>query len=178
MDLNGDGNVSRAEYLAFGRALFRRIDADNNGRLTHAEIRSGATRAAARAPQSSGAALPPPGVGKRASGGASARASFTALDRDSDGAITRAELDRARRVSFSRFDTNSNGELTAAEVVILRGRGSERRFLQMDRNKDGIVTRAEFMTAGRTLFRLADRNKDGQITFREYRRVVRRNPLR
>ncbi len=178
MDRNGNGTVNRAEYLAFGRGIFRRIDRDNDRRLTRAELRRGPARAAAKRPSSPSEGLPPPGLGKRSSRDNAARAAFAQIDSNNDGAITDQELDRARRVAFRRLDSDGNGRLTAAEVVILRGRGSERRFLQMDQNKNGSVSRAEFLAAGRTLMKAADRNGDKQITFNEYRRAVRGNPLR
>ncbi len=181
MDKNGNGNVNRAEYLAFGRLLFRRIDRNNDKRLTRAELRRGPAGPGPRRTADQNQGLPPPGLGQRSGRGSrrsdAARAAFAQIDRDHDGAITKAELDAARRTAFARLDSDGNGRLTAAEVVILRGKGSERRFLQMDKDRNGIVSRAEFLAAGRSLLKLADRNRDGQITLREFRRVVHNNPL-
>ena len=177
MDKNGNGTISRREYLNFGRGLFRRIDRNNDKRVTRAELRRGPVRPAPNPGAERGQGLPPPGLGGGSRRSDAARAAFAQIDRDNDGAITKSELDAARRTAFERLDSDRDGRLTAAEVVILRGKGSERRFLQMDKNRNGIVSRAEFLAAGRAILKVADRNNDGQITFREYRRAVRGNPL-
>jgi hypothetical protein len=49
-DKNGDGALDKSEWLAAGRRErgFAMLDADNDGKLTRAEIRAGRERLAAR----------------------------------------------------------------------------------------------------------------------------------
>lgn len=176
MDRNRDGQVSAAEYRAFGDELFSRLDRDRNRQLTAEELRLPvAVGSASPAPSGrTGGAPPPPDSTGPARRVDAAQAAFARIDRNGDGVITGDELDAARRAAFKRLDTSRDGRLTAAEILIVRGRGSEKRFLQMDTNRDGTVTLAEFLAAGRALLKRADRNGDGRLTLAEFRRAAAR----
>lgn len=111
-----------------------------------------------------------------------AERAFDQLDRDSDGAITRAEFAIARDTEFARLDADHDGTITriefidrrlpqsdmpSARVQILR-RTLEARFAAIDKNGDGRITQVEYTTYGRTLFARLDRDGDGRITRAEF----------
>ena len=170
LDANNDGQVSHAEYMEFGRRLFAAIDADRDGRLSGDEFRRFR-----------------PGRAKHGLPSAADAASrvFAALDGDGDGVLTAAEIETTRDRVFSRADRDGNGNLnrdefhatrpasspTSAAPPGLRRRAdrNDRRFDELDRDKDGAITRAEYIADGRTRFAAADRNRDGRLTEDEFR---------
>lgn len=175
LDTNNDGNVSHAEYMDFGRRLFAAIDADRDGRLSSDEFKRFRPGTTARRDQ--------PVPTDRAS------QVFAALDADGDGVLTVAEIETTRDRAFSRADGNGDGTLTREEFQAGRsgpgpasavppelqrrsGTPNDRRgtrFDELDRNKDGVVTRAEYITDGRARFAAADRNRDRRLTKAEFR---------
>ncbi len=167
LDRDGDGRVTRAEYLAFGRALFRAIDRNGDGVMTKAE--QGRFRP--------GRAGPEPGP-------APDRV-FAALDRDGDGAVTAAEIAATRAAAFDWADLNEDGVITRDEFRmkgggqagalppelerrLMRGR-PDPRFAEIDRDGDGRLSRPEFVDAARPRFAAADRDGNGRLTPEEFR---------
>ncbi|MBL8789243.1 MAG: EF-hand domain-containing protein [Rhizobiales bacterium] len=82
------------------------------------------------------------------------------------------------------MDADGSGDVTEAEFMSVRmgpgeGRNAERmarmqerkkaRFPEMDANKDGKVTKEEFLAAGKARFAAADADKDGKVTPWEFR---------
>ena len=106
---------------------------------------------------------------------------------------TRAAVLRNLDGAFKAIDKNGNGtldasELSAAEaktqqqrVVALRGR-VEQEFAKLDTNKDGSLSKAEFMAVspqapastnnGAQMVGQLDKNKDGKVTADEYRAPI------
>jgi Ca2+-binding EF-hand superfamily protein len=121
------------------------------------------------------------------------RAKFDLVDRDRDGRLSRTELltpnvvrDDAQE-RLRRFDTDGDGRLNAAErqreaadhQARLRQRQNtwnpratlrdQRRFRDLDRNRDNRLTRTEVSGSGAGFNRL-DRNGDGVLTPNEWPR--------
>jgi Ca2+-binding EF-hand superfamily protein len=138
MDANKDGVIELAEWQ--GRPeIFKRLDADGDGRITAEEAKKGG----------------PGGDGR--SMDRTADAAFRRFDADGDGRIT-AEEWKARPELFQRFDENKDGVITREELTP-KGPGGGRRgkapdlrsgkdsahFLEKyDANRDGNVTKEEF----------------------------------
>jgi hypothetical protein len=101
-----------------------------------------------------------------------------AADANKDGVITKAEFDANRTVRFAETDKNKDGFLSKDEMAVMMGdrpggpppgapsgnpppnfgmaRGD------MDANKDGKISKAEFLANDRMFVRL-DANKDGKV---------------
>jgi Ca2+-binding EF-hand superfamily protein len=101
---------------------------------------------------------------------------FARLDRNRDGVVNRNEW-QGETLSFDAVDENGDNRITRDEYVnrptdgygYNTGAGMDRmeaRFAQMDRNRDGVVSRGEWRDS--TSFRTVDRNNDGVVTLREY----------
>lgn len=129
MDRDGDGAISRAEFMAYQgqRAarrvdrLFRRLDPAGSGRIPVAKL--------------------PPRIARRA----------VAAGADPNGTLSRAAVMAAYRARaqfwqdriFRRFDRNGDGRIDRAERMAL----TEIRFRRLDANGDGRVSREEFDAA-------------------------------
>jgi hypothetical protein len=90
-------------------------------------------------------------------------------DANRDGQITRAELIAFRAANFSRLDRDGNGMLTRSDVPAFAKRLNpsldiNALITQFDINRDGQVSRAEFVNGPTAVFDEADRNKDGILT--------------
>jgi Ca2+-binding EF-hand superfamily protein len=108
---------------------------------------------------------------------------FGITDQNNDGVIAADEAAARRESVFVAIDADDDGALTEEEYMAVRmgpgaGRGprhearqelNRARFKVMDKNKDGKVTKAEFIEGGRVQFEAADANKDGKVTPWEFR---------
>jgi Ca2+-binding EF-hand superfamily protein len=102
---------------------------------------------------------------------------FHDLDQNGDGKITLTEYliffkatSPQRRqyfeYEFRKYDRNGDGFITYEEhwaPVTLKDE-----FRAQDKNRDGRVSRSEFLLGGDKIFRSLDRNHDGFITLEEY----------
>lgn len=84
---------------------------------------------------------------------------FDRIDADHDGILTRSEVQVARSRMFDRLDADRDGVLTAAEAEAARSQARARpagrstrlagmqgeRLAALDRNRDGRVSRDEFV---------------------------------
>lgn len=90
---------------------------------------------------------------------------FAQMDTDADGSITRAEFIASRGVMFDKRDRNSDGYLDKADMGKRAARRGGERIEQMlehlDADKDGKVSRDEFVSAETPLFTRADQDANG-----------------
>lgn len=169
-DINNDGQITQAEFLAEADTRFNATDTNFDGLLTKEEIK--AAREAKRAERKA------------------------KIDTNGDGTISDAEKDAAKALrkekkqarKLAKLDTNGDGTISDAEkdaAKALRderraerkakkkerkaekgekGRKGEKRALRGDTNEDGVISRAEFDTATIALFERLDANADGVLT--------------
>jgi len=149
-DANGDGRIDRAEWKG-PPEMFDRADADKDGALSKEEIQEAVRR------------LAPDGAGGKLGG-----AMFRRQDADGDGKISRGEWKMAADL-FDRLDTNKDGFLEMAEVQPKgpgrgwRGGGDgDGFFAQLDKNRDGKVTKDEF--ADERKFAEMDADGNGELS--------------
>jgi Ca2+-binding EF-hand superfamily protein len=99
MDTNKDGMISAAEHAAGAQAMFGKLDADGDGRVTAAEMDAAHS-----------------GAGGTAAPTMSSAEKIKTIDTDGDGAITVAEHEKGSRGMFTKMDVNGDGNLSAEEM--------------------------------------------------------------
>jgi Ca2+-binding EF-hand superfamily protein len=93
-DLNGDGKITREEFMAVRAVCFARHDASGTGMLTRADVKRFSS----------------PQTADRID------AEFSRLDLDGDGLVSREEFDRDSDRVFRQLDTNSDGVIAGTEL--------------------------------------------------------------
>lgn len=156
-DANKDGSLTKAELTAALEARFARMDVDRDGKLTQAD------RDAMRQQR----------LDER----------FAALDTDKNGQISKAEFTAGHQARMDRRD--EAGKPGGPDARPDAGPDGGRHFGgrahrgpghgmgpggpggfggRGDADKDGAVTKAEFMAGPLAMFDKADTNKDGTVT--------------
>ncbi len=87
-------------------------------------------------------------------------------DRNGDGAVSRKELLDYRASQFNRLDRNGDGILTSSDMPPLRSIKDkmQKALARFDTDHDGRVTHNEFINGPTIAFDVADKNKDGVVT--------------
>jgi Ca2+-binding EF-hand superfamily protein len=92
--------ISKAEFMAQGKARFDAADVNHDGVLTKEEMSAViAQRMGGTPPQ------------------AMIDAIFAAMDRDHDGKVTAAEAEALRAATFAQIDANHDGTLSPEEMM-------------------------------------------------------------
>ena len=160
MDADRDGVITRAEWRGTAEG-FRQFDVNRDGVLSGTEVQ---------------AALKDPSVTDEAARTREAAARVAGMDADRDGVVTRAEW-RGTADGFRQQDTNRDGVLSGGELRApvapdpastddedtRRRASAAARFAGMDRDHDGVITRAEWR-GGNQAFRKQDTNGDGVLS--------------
>jgi Ca2+-binding EF-hand superfamily protein len=104
------------------------------------------------------------------------------FDANSDGAVTRAELEQVLAADFKKDDVNGDEALDVVETRALneRIRAEKTSSPVFDWNADGRLVYSEFASQWRTLFQRSDINTDGTVDDEELqgrRRELKPRPL-
>jgi Ca2+-binding EF-hand superfamily protein len=86
------------------------------------------------------------------------------LDPDNDGTVSLDEAKKAASAVFDRLDRNHNGVLNKRE---LGGRVTPQEFAAADPDKDGTLTKPEYLSVVERRFKAADPDNDGTIDEKE-----------
>jgi hypothetical protein len=103
LDTDGDGRISRAEYVAGKQDKIQRVDANRDGVVTADEASTGKAEKKhwwSRSDKSTD--------------------HVNQADTNNDGQVTAAEASAAAETSFDKMDTDSDGFLSAAELDAAR----------------------------------------------------------
>lgn len=103
---------------------------------------------------------------------------FQRMDVDKDDTVSIDELEQYRRQQqnkgkkskLARLDSDGDGSISKEEFIAPRIKQVEKKFLKLDKNKDGKLTAGEFpkkKIQHSALFENIDANKDGKISNEE-----------
>jgi len=157
LDQDRNGTVTLGEMRAMRNRRMAMIDANGDGRISRREFMS------ARPPWARG--RPRPQMARRR-----ARI-FSRIDADGDGYISEGEREASLVRWFARMDADRNGRLTRREFIEARRRfrgGPARRFERLDANRDGAISFKELLNLRADQMQAADRDKDGKVSRREF----------
>jgi Ca2+-binding EF-hand superfamily protein len=87
------------------------------------------------------------------------------FDLDKDGSVDLAEAKKAAAALFDKLDVDKKGVLTQKQ---LRGRVSSKAFAAADADKDGTLSKDEYLTIVEQRFNAADANHDGKLVNFEF----------
>lgn len=167
LDKDDDTFISRAEYDASGAKAFDHLDPDRDARIHEREAK---TQVAARPVNRSVIRMPT----------THDLAGFIEIhDTDGDGEVTRAQFDAQRAAAFTATDVNRDGKLDQSEYskefvarlerqIELRRHDQLKqggvRFKSIDEDKNGSISRDEYVAMSARMFERADTNKDGVVS--------------
>ena len=87
------------------------------------------------------------------------------FDTDHDGTVDLAEAKKAGSDMFDKLDVDHDGTLTFKE---LHGRMSRKEFAAADPDKDGTLTKEEYLAVVEQRFKAADKDHDGTLSNWEF----------
>jgi len=108
---------------------------------------------------------------------------LTLMDTDRNGMVSRAEFMRFMEAEFNRLDIDHNGELDPAELahtqIWVAGAGRVEQLLRlMDKDRNGKVSRAEYMQFMEAEFNRLDVDRSGELSPQELSHtILRASPM-
>jgi len=203
-DTNRDGEIDRAE-LEKAAEVLRSLDRNGDGQLTSDELRGGdgqedgpredqnrgqgggkrggQNRPGGNRPQgqAGGSRGPQPGNGPRQPW---ILVHAEEVDLNEDGIISRDEIVGEAKRAFGGYDQNNDDKLVESELNskgnvrsamggFIRGHASE-----LDRDRDGFISKDEVLNNAIRMFDRVDRNSDGKVTKNELQSATRSSDAR
>ncbi|HYE46527.1 MAG TPA: EF-hand domain-containing protein [Caulobacter sp.] len=105
---------------------------------------------------------------------ASAASAQPSPDTNKDGHISLAEHLAAGERGFKRMDANANGTIDPEEQAkIMKYTGGKNILAPADLNKDGRVSKEEFVKASNYRFKQADADSDGRLNKAEQQALMK-----
>ncbi|QNQ07605.1 EF-hand domain-containing protein [Sphingomonas alpina] len=160
-DTDGDGSISRSEYMAQAEARFARMDANGDGQIAGDEMRRPGRQAAtggdAAAPMTKAAYL------------AKAGERFARMDANGDGKISADEMQAmrdargARRGPMGGQPDAATPNAPGAATGGLRSDHRAKMLQRIDTDGDGRISRDEMRVRDDKRFAKLDANSDGFI---------------
>lgn len=117
-DTNADGRVTLQEMQAARLAKVMRMDRDGDRRISRAEFDRRKAAASARRDRKAAAGMQTEAAAKPKR----AKDAFARMDRNNDGFITAAEVDRLTQRRFARLDRAGTGYIAAEQLGGRRNR--------------------------------------------------------
>lgn len=148
-DKNGDGAVSRDEFLAQAAARFAELDVNKDGKISADEAKAAMLSRRGRFAREHDKGMVPPHGGPGGARGPEGRGGpggpggisgfLERLDVDKDGKISRAEFNAPNDRRFDLLDTNKDGVIDQSELAAAR----ERMRAQMEEMRKQWRSRAD-----------------------------------
>jgi Ca2+-binding EF-hand superfamily protein len=197
MDKNSDGVLSKDEVGRRLLAKFDKVDSDNNGTLSEAELqmahknRQGKAGKGHQRPTFTEMDKNNDGVlsatefqagqkhRQHKAGKGRHRPTFAEMDINSDGALSKQEVGKRLLANFDKVDSDNSGTLSEAELQAAHknrqgkaGKGEQRQnFAQMDKNSDGVLSKDEVGKRLLEKFDTLDSDKNGVLSGDELPRL-------
>lgn len=175
-DLNKDGKITQQEADAMHAARFAEMDLNKDGFIDAAEaLKFRKTKQERfmerRADGQQSGKGHPHGDHMRwgeGPGGPRGLGMFEDADTNKDGKVSKAEFLAASDGRFDEMDFNKDGFIDKSDLEAHRAACEAGKILcgplaRLDANKDGKVSKAEFMAGPHPMFGRMDANKDGVI---------------
>ena len=166
LDTNADGGIDKVELSKAAESL-RALDKNFDGSVTREEL---VANGPARLNPTNQSGVPAGRAPNAAPRQPWILVHAEEIDLDKNKTISRQEIVGEATKAFAGYDANNDGQLTASE---LSGRGGVRSAMagflkghskEIDRDGDGILTRAEAIANAERMFSKMDRDRDGQIS--------------
>ncbi|MHA7772055.1 EF-hand domain-containing protein [Roseibium sp. M-1] len=158
LDRDGDGTVSQAEMDFAANSLFNMLDRDGNGTVERV-----------RGPEAGKDGKRGERGGPRGHG----RMFLGLFDADGDGKVSREDFDAKRAELFALADTSGSGSFTLEDFGPLWLAVNEGRIVNMFQRADADgslgISAEEQATHQERMLKRADRNKDGVITKADFK---------
>jgi Ca2+-binding EF-hand superfamily protein len=99
----------------------------------------------------------------------------TSFDTDNDGTVDIDEAKKAAGALFDKLDTDNDGTLDLKE---LKGRLTQQEFAAADPDKDGTLSKDEYLAVVEKRFKAADPDNDGTVSAAEFKAAAGQSLIR